>query len=458
MRLRLILSFVLVILVTIVSVVLFVRLSNPREVRAFMFRGGMAGSQELVNDLEQYYAQHGSWQGVEALLDSPHGQGNGPGGGAGMGAMMGQRLQVADASGRLVADSNDANPTGQLPMTELQSAIPLVDSKGTVIGYLLAAGGMWFPPSIEQPLLNRLNQAAMLAGLVAGVIGLALALVLAYRFLRPIDQLTRAASRISHGDLSQRVQVNTGDEVGLLARTFNLMAASLEKAEQNRRAMTADIAHELRTPLAVQRAQLEALQDGIYPLNTENLQPLLDQNRLLSRLVDDLRTLALADAGELSLELAPTDFPALIGRIVERFQPEARTRGVELSFECASVCDNLTLNLDSARIEQILTNLLSNALRYTPAGGRVALTLRCSSRSAELAVQDSGPGISPEDLAHIFERFYRADRARSREDGGTGLGLAIARQLARAHGGDLLAANHPAGGAIFTLKLPTQKV
>lgn len=458
MRLRLILSFVLVILVTITSVVIFVRVSNPREVRAFMFRGGMAGSQELVNDLEEYYAQHGSWQGVEALLDSPHGQGYGPGGGMGMGAMMGQHLQVADASGRLVADSNDANPTGQLSMADLQSAIPLVDSKGTVTGYLLAVGGMWFPPSIEQPLLNRLNQAAMLAGLVGGVIGLALALVLAYRFLRPIDQLTRAASRISHGDLSQRVQADAGDEVGLLARTFNRMAESLEKAEQNRRAMTADIAHELRTPLAVQRAQLEALQDGIYPLTAENLQPLLDQNRLLSRLVDDLRTLALADAGELGLELAPTDFPALIGRIVERFQPEARTRDVELSFVCAPECDNLTLNLDSARIEQILTNLLSNALRYTTAGGRVVLTLRRSSESAELAVQDSGPGISPEDLAHIFERFYRAERSRSREDGGTGLGLAIARQLARAHGGDLLAANHPAGGAIFTLRLPIQKL
>ncbi len=234
------------------------------------------------------------------------------------------------------------------------------------------------------------------------------------------------------------------------------MAGSLEKAEQNRQAMTADIAHELRNPLAVQRAHLEALQDGIYPPTAENLQPVLEQNLLLARLVDDLRTLALADAGELRLDRSPTDLAGLVERIVERFNPEAAGRGLKLSLALAPEVQAapLTANIDPMRIEQILGNLLSNAARYTPAGGTIAVQVQRAGGAALVSVHDSGPGIPTEALPHIFERFYRADRARSRAEGGSGLGLAIARQLAEAHGGSLAAANAPEGGAVFILKIP----
>jgi signal transduction histidine kinase len=220
--------------------------------------------------------------------------------------------------------------------------------------------------------------------------------------------------------------------------------------------MTADIAHELRTPLSVERAHLEALQDGIYPLTPENLGPILEQNGLLTRLVEDLRTLALADAGQLPMQRVPTDLPALLGRVVSRFEPQAITR--EIALELSPGPDARVpfprLALDPARIEQLLGNLLANALRHTPVGGKIRLDISSSPAAVQVTVRDTGPGIPEDALPHIFERFYRADRARSRAEGGSGLGLAIARQIAQAHGGSLTAANHPQGGAIFTLSLP----
>ena len=219
--------------------------------------------------------------------------------------------------------------------------------------------------------------------------------------------------------------------------------------------MTADIAHELRTPLAVQRAHLEALQDGIYPLSAQNLQPVLDQNETLTRLVEDLRTLALADAGELSLERTWVDLLELVKRVLARFQAAAAERSVALLLESPQTAAGcMEVWGDPLRLEQILNNLLSNAIRYTPAQKPVHISVICQSDLVEVAMHDSGPGISPEILPHIFERFYRADPARSREEGGTGLGLSIARQLAMAQDGTLTASNHPQGGSVFTLRMP----
>jgi signal transduction histidine kinase len=296
--------------------------------------------------------------------------------------------------------------------------------------------------------------AALTAGLIAGGLSLLLALLLTYRLLRPVRELTGAAQRLGSGDLSQRVKVSGNDELSILGQTFNNMADSLQQAGESRKAMTADIAHELRNPLAVQRANLEALQDGIYPLTTESLNPILEQNLLLTRLVEDLRTLALADAGQLELEYASTDLLHLTGKVIERFKPQAANHGVKMNLE--SDMSEVLACIDPLRVEQIVNNLFSNALRYTPEGGEIAIRVHERERKSILSVHDSGPGIPTESLPFVFERFYRSDRSRSRAEGGTGLGLAIARQLAEAHCGTLTAANHPDGGAIFTLELPAQ--
>ena len=471
MRLRLILSFTLIVLVSVASLVLIARRSAANDVRAFMFRGGMSGTETLVSALEDYYQENGSWEGVESLLTfsgrqqgrrSGSADGRGPGQGLGpgmMSEMMNQRLRLADPQGQVLIDTGSPNASAgtltgsdqRLTSTELEQAIAL-QVRGQTVGYLFPEGNPQFTRLDEVALVNRLNRAALVAGLLAGGLSLLLALLLSARLLRPVRALTLAAERLEKGDLNQRVDVDGQDEISTLGNAFNQMAASLQQAEKSRQAMTADIAHELRTPLAVQRAQIEALQDGVYPVNPENLAALLEQNRLLERLVEDLRTLALADAGQLQLELIPTDLGRLVEPLLERFRAQAGQQQVKLVFSTQGNCP--PLRVDPGRMEQILGNLLSNALRYTPAGGRIAITLDCSSGMVELSVHDSGPGIPPDSLAHLFERFYRGDRARNRSEGGSGLGLAIAQQLARAHSGTLSAANHPTGGAMFILRLP----
>ncbi|HNB54449.1 MAG TPA: ATP-binding protein, partial [Anaerolineales bacterium] len=292
----------------------------------------------------------------------------------------------------------------------------------------------------------------LFATAISGVLAIILALILGYVLLRPVRTLTQASAALGEGDLDQRVPVEGDDEIANLGRTFNLMAESLQQAQVRRKAMTADIAHELRTPLSVQRANLEAIQDGIYPLTPDSIQPVYEQTLLLERLVDDLRTLALADAGELELVKTETDVPGLVQRVVEQFQPNAKSRHQTIHSSLPTSCN--IVDADPGRIEQILGNLITNAIRHTPEDGQITVEVQCHPDQVQIDVRDTGPGIPEESLPYIFERFYRGDRSRSRMEGGTGLGLAIARRLAEAHGGRLEAGNHPAGGAMFTLTLP----
>lgn len=466
MRRKLIVSFVLIVLVAVIGVVLAAQANTTTAVRAFMLRGGMTGPGGIVALLQDYYQRAGSWQGVEQILQAtpgmhgqgapanpggPYGQGGPPGQGGGYGhGMMSQRLRLADARGRIVADSSGA-PTGSFSWLQRLDALPIAVD-GRTVGYLLPEGGMaGYNRADETYLVGRLTQAALIGGAIAAALALLLALALAAGVMRPVQALTSAAQSLGNGDLSRRVQVSGDDELAVLGKAFNSMADSLQQSQESRKALTADIAHELRTPLAVQRAVLEALQDGIDPLTLDSLGPIIEQNLLLTRLVDDLRTLAMAEAGELTLERVPTDVNALVERAAARFRPQAETHGIRLVMQPAAGA--LTLAVDGQRIDQILGNLLSNALRYTPASGQIVLRVEPVGTGVEIHVQDSGPGLPPEALEQVFERFYRLDRSRARHDGGAGLGLAIARRLAEAHGGQLTAANAPQGGAIFTLRL-----
>jgi two-component system, OmpR family, sensor histidine kinase BaeS len=459
MRTRLILAFIFVMFLSIACVVIIARRSTAREIQAFMLRGTMTQVDSLKGELEAYYRANGSWQGAEKLLPIT-GQGiqtrmGGQGmGGPGMG-MMNLRVRLADANGTVLIDTSGATIGNLLNLAERRSAVALRLGFRRV-GLLVLDNQAGFTPGEGRFLISRLNRAALIAAVVAGGLTLLVALLLSDRLIQPVVALTRAARRMAQGDLTQQVSVNGDDELAELGQAFNHMANSLRNAEENRRQMTADIAHELRNPLAVQRAQLEAMQDGVYPVTQANLQPVLDQNLFLTHLVEDLRTLALADAGQLSLERVPTDLLELVGRIVERFKPRAESLGISLLLDSSAEPQGAAaqMYLDPLRIEQILGNLLSNAMRYTPQGGVIMLKPSRSGNTVQIKVQDSGPGIAPDDLPHIFERFYRADKARSRAEGGSGLGLAIARQLAEMQGGTLTAANAPQGGAIFTLSLP----
>jgi len=443
MRVKLFLSFTILVILSVILVAVIARRGAVNEVVTFMFRGGIYGLNDLTASLEKYYQRNGSWADAQSVIDlNPKGMGN----------MMGQHLLVLDPFGKVVVDTQGSRLGEILDQTILSSFIPL-QVNGKTVGYFGTTGGMAFNVANQQLVLQRLNRGVIFAGLIAGALGLILATALSYTLLRPVRELTLAVGELAKGDLNHRVAIHGEDELATLGLAFNHMADSLQQVEESRRAMTADIAHELRTPLAVQRANLEALQDGIYPLTVENLAPVIEQNHLLTHLVEDLRTLALTDAGQIELERSLIDLPAQVAKVVERFQPQAATQQVSLILSSPDPSVPPIL-VDPIRLEQMLTNLLSNAMRYTPAGGQIEVAIATLPGVVRLTVHDSGPGIPADSLPFIFERFYRADKSRTRSEGGSGLGLAIARNLARAHGGDLTATNHALGGALFTLTLP----
>ena len=443
MRIRLFFSFGIITVITLVSVAYFAIQGSGRLVQEFVGRGGLLGAEKFVSDLEWYYQQNQSWQGVEALF-AARGQGAGRG-------RAGGNLGLVDAQGNFLYPAS-SNYTPEEIAALLENGIKLQED-GQVVGYLVHLGeSALSDQQLVESMVQLIRRASLNAALIAGVISLVLALAGSYLLQKPVADLIRVVESIASGDLTRRAMVSSPQEMKRLADSFNAMADSLQKAEQYRRDMTADIAHELRNPLAVQRANLEAIQDGIYPLSQASLEPLIEQNRLLNRIVEDLRTLALADSGELSLITRPADLKALLERTAEHFKFEAGEKMVDLKLLLPD--NSLVIDLDVERIEQILHNLIQNAIRFTPPGGVVEIAMQNMPSWVEIAVHDSGPGIPAESLPFVFERFYRADPARDRTNGTTGLGLSIARKLAEVHHGSLTAQNHPAGGALFILRLP----
>jgi signal transduction histidine kinase len=254
------------------------------------------------------------------------------------------------------------------------------------------------------------------------------------------------------GDLTQRVEITSRDEIGDLARAFNRMADGLARLEESRRQMVTDVAHELRTPLTNIRGYLEALRDGVVEPDRRITDSLYEEAMLLTHLVDDLQALSLAEAGQLRLQRQPVALADVVERAVGAFGSRAQAEGVPLQVDLP---DDLPLvDVDPQRIGQVLRNLLDNGLTHTPPGGQISVTVCVRASWIEVRVSDTGSGIAAEDLPHVFERFYRADRSRSRATGGAGLGLAIAKQLVEAHGGRIEVESQVGHGTQFTFTLP----
>jgi two-component system, OmpR family, sensor histidine kinase BaeS len=451
MRSRLFAAFAVVIIITLLGVSLSIRQTTADQIRKFVNRGGELGVSQTVETLEAYYEEHQSWNGAESVLFVSGGGGGAGGAGYGRGEQGRTPIHLADENGILLYGGTASEIGTQLSKDELAAGVELVVNRKTV-GYLVFPGQAANSGSLETALLEHVDEALVTAAVVSGVAALILALLLAGVFVKPLGQLTKAASTLAKGDLDERVAVKGTQEIKTLARTFNQMADALQEAERNRKSMTADIAHELRTPLAVQKVNLEALQDGVYPLSLESLQPIIDQNEMLTHLVQDLRTLSLAEAGELALEKTTFDVNALVDKQVAQFQQQAERRQVTLHFTQSD--NNISAYADRTRVAQVITNLLQNALRYTPEDSQVYLSVQEDQGMVAIRVRDTGTGIPEESLPYLFDRFYKADKSRSRGETGSGLGLAIARKLAELNGGELFAANDPAGGAVFTLKIP----
>ena len=448
--LKLMLTLGLTVLVAAGAVAVLARLSAEQQFAAYVSPGLNQREAALLPTLVAYYGEHGEWDDVSEILgedDEDHGWGAGQRGwGASAGA--GAALTLADPGGEVEFDSSGLYPSHNVSASILKQAQP-IEYQGRTVGYLLTGRG-----PRELAFTQNLTASIVGAGVLAGLVALLLGLLLTRAVVRPLRVVRDAAQRLGAGDLSSRVPVTSGDEIGDLARQFNEMAATLEGDEALRRKLMADVAHELRTPLAVLRAQVEALQDGVFEPTPENLTPLLQQTTLLGRLVDDLRDLALAESGQLHLERDEVDLGALLRRVVGAFQAQAGEKGVALTVETPA--GPLTVCADAQRLEQILGNLLSNALRHTPSGGAVTVRGWPEGTGASFSVEDTGSGIAPQDLPHLFERFYRTDPARARADGGTGLGLSIAKQLVEAHGGTITVRSEVDRGSTFIVQLPGQ--
>ncbi len=439
----------------------------------------------LVTALGNYYAAKGSWDGVgDMLARTPPLD------------FYSRRAVLVDAGGRVVL-GNPSHPVGQTaPSSEVQAGAP-VQVKGQTVGVVLAVAPVaqpntpGVPPPPDVAFLERVTWAAAISAGIAALIALALGFLLARTLTRPLRELTAATQAMARGALDQRVMVRSRDEVGELATSFNQMSADLARASQLRKQMTADLAHDLRTPLSILRGYTEGLQDGRLQGAPKMYTVMHGEVEHLQRLVEDLRVLSLADAGELPLNRRVVDPAALLERTGLAYVIPAEQQGVALRVESP---DSLpSVDVDTSRMTQVLNNLVSNALRYTPSGGAITLSantgdgatggqgqetralmtkdqrpktkgfqdgstsfvLRPSS-SVVLRVSDTGSGIDPEDLPFVFERFYRADKSRQRGESETsGLGLAITKAIVEAHDGTIAVDSTLGQGTTFTITLPT---
>ena len=451
---KLSLAFLAISLAAIGVVAVLSSRATRDQFRQYVVASGMAGQAGWAQILAEYYAAQGSWAGVDAVLAQlgPGGMGMGWGRGAGASASIGPNLAVVDPDGRVLASKSGELVGDMMPANVLAQGMPMT-LDGRVIGTLLnvrPADAVF--DAQGQAFLRQVQRSLVWAALLAAALSLGLGVFVSRLLTAPLARLTRAAQAIAAGDLSQRVEVRSKDEIGDLGTAFNGMAASLAEAETLRRNLIADVSHELRTPLTIIQGNIQAILEGVYPLEMAQMAGLYDETRLLTRLVDDLHDLALADAGQLRLERTPVNVSDLARTAVGQFEPVAEAAGVKLTLETSEGVPEVLGDAD--RLAQALRNLLSNALRHTPAGGHVVMRVGRSDEQVTIEVADTGSGIAPEDLSHVFDRFYRGDKSRSRRGGGAGLGLAITRQLVTAHGGHITVVSAPGLGTTFTITLP----
>lgn len=432
---RMLLAFVLVLGVALGGVSVLASQSATIEFRGYTERRSEMEYRRILVGLSRHYVDNQGWAGVQAFVERSS-------------QLTGERLLVTDSRGTIVADSEGTMIGQQASRLPRGTAILHRD---THVGTAYITPGR-LPQASEADFLSSVNRSLLLSAGTAALLAMLLTAALSRRILGPIQALTAAVRAMEQGDLTQRVREDSRDEVGELARAFNSMATSLAMAEQFRRNMVSDVAHELRTPLSNIRGYLEALRDGVLSPSRETLDSLHEESLHLSRLVDDLQELALAEAGQLRLDRSAADPADLMQRVLRSAQPQALAKGISLSAEMSQGLP--PVDVDSGRIAQVLQNLLSNALAHTPEGGRVSVGANPSGPFVEVFVSDTGAGIPPEHLPHIFERFYRVDPSRSRATGGSGIGLTIARQLVEAHGGSLWAESEVGKGSSFRLTLP----
>lgn len=445
-------AFLILVLISALVISVSTFLGTRRAFNLYSNSNRERYAQRLASSLASFYETSESWQGVDQVLQTSFSQsGHMMGGGSMMGkgknsglpatmdSMMSEsdeRLILADKSSIILFDSRNELKGEQLPLTFRSSGLP-IEVNGTSVGLLIITSGTIQSGTPASAFLESVNHSIFFSVLAGVVIAIVLGAVLFNQITSPLRQLRKAVLEVGAGNFDQRVTIRSRDEISELGNSFNQMAENLKKAQEDRQHYMADIAHELRTPLTAIQGTVEAMQDKILPMDFEQLDILHGQTILLNRLVNDLRLLSLAEAGQLKLDRVLSDPDPLLKNIVDAMKPLADQKNLDLRLESTGNLPQIFLDKD--RFAQIMNNLLSNAIRYTPENGSILVKAGVSavSKSLIIDVVDTGTGISPEDLPFVFDRFYRADKSRARVSGGAGLGLAIVYQLVEAHNGQI---------------------
>ncbi len=439
---RLIVVFALVLALALMGISMYVGYTSGQDTERLEKDIDDARLARMNLLVSKSYTERSGWEGIQQAIE-------------GVSSLYGWRLRVIDQDRIVRADSNlDFGYRGELLLKDVP-AFPIL-SRGATVGSVLVtsreAPEVTPEPSVSL-LTTALNRSLLWTGLAAGAAGILLISLLSRRVLAPVRELSSAARLLGQGDTSQRVSPRGRDEVAELGRAFNSMASDLERAEQQRKMLMADIAHELRTPLSNVQGYLEAIKDGLLQPDGRTIDTVHEQVMQLGRLVEDLRLLALTEAGDLALHRQPGSLVDVLQMSIDGVKPRADLRGVHLSLEAPGGLP--PVEMDSMRIAQVVGNLLENAISYAPEGGQVTVTASLSdSDIARVSVADTGIGIPEEDLPNIFDRFYRVDPSRTRATGAAGLGLTIAKGLVEAHGDAIYAESTPGQGSRFTFDLP----
>jgi signal transduction histidine kinase len=440
---RLLIAFSIISLFSVVMIVLSARWLTEREFRSYLFT---QNRNAIVTALTDYYAKNGTWQGVEnaALIpDGPPSPRIGPGGG--------RLFTLVDASRQVVLAGPGEHVGDLFPLSILQNGNP-IKVNGKIVGTLLTMEPTFHVNPAETAFLDRVKQIYILSAIGVITLGLALAFLLSRTLTRPIRELTAATRAVSAGQLEQTVPVRSHDELGELAVSFNRMNSELAHSTSLRRQMTADIAHELRTPVSVILGHAEAVHDGLLAPSLDTFEIIRDEAGRLDSLIEDLRTLSRADAGELPIEFQPVSPAWLLEKVQAIYKQTAMQKNIAVSVQVEP--DLPEISADPGRMVQVLNNLVDNALLYTPEGGFVILSAHALAGDLEFKVQDSGPGIAENELDRVFDRLYRSDPSRQRNEGGSGLGLAIAKSIVEKHNGAIWAESGPGQGTTIIVQIP----
>ena len=440
---KLILAFLFVSLFSIGIIAAYTRITTSREFDKFVNSKYKA---DLVDQLANYYKEHQKWDGVEGLFNRGH---------INPGDNRPLFFSIADTSGKIIITGMN-HQTGEIISADELKTGAQIQVNSVTVGILLLNARPDRNP-LEDQFIGRINDSILFSAIGTIILAFILGAILSRTIARPIRELTKATHEMAGGKFGQQVPVRSHDEIGELALSFNKMNDDLARALNLRKQMTADIAHELRTPLSLIIGHAEAVHDGVLPPSKENFEIIREEAERLEQLVNDLRTLSLADAGELFVEFQPVEINKLLSDIKAHYMVRLNQKRITLDLEPAPVALRVQANLDPIRFSQVLTNILDNALRYTPEEGRIVISTKQNVDQVEISIQDSGDGVTAEDAAHLFDRFYRADESRTRDEGGSGLGLAIAKSIVEMHKGKIWAESEKGKGLKVIIQLPVLK-